>query len=170
MNVSEIFEFVKHQEQKENSIQQEGADSEAIIIQDRDRPGRNNQLDDKQKWDKIMDFMRKNPKVLVDALPDPEPVNQTLYHPMYDDILDQENLQSNMNMNSSHDSNIYENQSKNVVTVHTHNRDSLDVCDNSNIKVVPNVGKRSSWKGAVGDRKGSSHKNKLKLMKFKPQI
>lgn len=168
--MSEIFEFVQNQEGREHSIQQEGADSEAIIIQENQKAGRNNRLDDKQKWEKIMEFMRKNPKVLVDALPDPEPVNQTLYHPMYDEILDQENLHRNMNVSSSHNSQHYDNYSKNVVTVNTQNRDSLDVCDNSNIKIIPSQGNRSSWKGSLENRKGSSRKNKLRLMKLKPQI
>lgn len=104
----EIFDFVKSQEKAQNSITEEGqeADNEAIMIQEKHAIVRQNRLNEKEKWKIIMDFMRKNPRTLVDALPEPEgdlkiEQHQTMYSPVYDEIMDQENIQIRANTNSS---------------------------------------------------------------------
>ena len=75
INVNEIYQFVQQRQREEQSLEQ-SADNEAITIH-----GEHN-LDEKQKWTQIMNYMRKNPKILVDVLPEPESLVSS-YYPLY---------------------------------------------------------------------------------------
>lgn len=138
LNVQEIFDFVQKKKQDTQS-QHEYADSEAMVIQDKYTVGRNNQLTEKEKWKRVMDYLRENPKTLVDALPDPEPLNQTMYHPLYDEIIDQENDYRTTNVNLSQDNKAYSRFEQDALTLNTQNRDSLEFgAQGENIKIVNN--------------------------------
>jgi hypothetical protein len=131
LNVQEIFDFVQKQEGQDQSKSQE--DNEAMIIEDRAVPFKTRKMDEKQKWKVVMDYMRKNPRTLVDALPDPDyNVNQTMYHPAYDNIIDQENR----NINNSHKE-PYTRINQDALTLNSQNKDSFDEDENSNnMKIV----------------------------------
>jgi len=123
LNVAEIYSFVERQKTRENVNE---ADAEAIIIQEKGQVVLSSKLNEKQKWKRVMAYMKKNPKALVDALPDPEPMNQTMYYPVYDEIIDQENNDQNANLKSSHDTYGYENQEHDALTLNIQNNALID--------------------------------------------
>jgi hypothetical protein len=131
LNVQEIFDFVQKQEGQDQSKSQE--DNEAMIIENRTVPFKTPKMDDKQKWKVVMDYMSKNPRTLVDALPDPGyDVNQTMYHPSYDNIIDQENH----NINNSHKE-PYSRINQDALTLNSQNKDSFDEDENTNnLKII----------------------------------
>lgn len=138
LNVQQIYDFVQQQE-FEKSQSKEGADSEAMVIHDKTAVDRYNQLNEKQKWKRVMQFMRNNPKTLVDALPEPASLNKTMYHPIYDEIIDQENNFKTANITNSQDIQEYSNYDQDALTLNTQNRDSLDANSQAaNIKIVQN--------------------------------
>lgn len=87
INVNEIFNFVQNKKHEGHEVNQ-SADNEAMVI------SHHEELDEKAKWAQIMDYMRKNPKVLVDALPEPDSLNHTFY-PVYAGSMEQENANVN---------------------------------------------------------------------------
>lgn len=81
LNVNEIYQFVEDHQNKasifDDSKQNENTE---IIVRQNDTT--NTGLNEKEKWSKIMSYLRQNPKILVDALPDPESFNQTMQLPI----------------------------------------------------------------------------------------
>ena len=84
INVNEVYEFVQQRQREEQSLDQ-SADNEAIVIHD------DHKLDEKQKWTQVMNYMRKNPKILVDALPEPDSLISQPYYPLYGPEIEQQN-------------------------------------------------------------------------------
>ena len=80
LNVNEIYQFVEDHQNKTNIIDDSKQNEQSeIIIRPNDSAER--KLNEKEKWSKIMSYLRQNPKILVDALPDPETFNQTMNFP-----------------------------------------------------------------------------------------
>lgn len=44
------------------------------------------------KWKQVMEYFSHNPKILLDALYDPAEEQEAMYHPVYDEIIDRENI------------------------------------------------------------------------------
>jgi hypothetical protein len=92
-----------------------------------------------------MEYLKKNPKVLVDALPEPDSCNKTMYHPVYDQILDQENNYRNSNVHNSQDTKIYGDYDRDALTLNARNRESFEGAgDHNNIQIITNEQNRSS--------------------------
>ena len=86
LNVDEIYKFVEEHQNQNNDLHESKEDEQAIVISD--KQNKNAQA---IKWKKVMDFFSHNPKMLVDALYDPDPTDKQLYHPVFDEIIDEEN-------------------------------------------------------------------------------
>lgn len=164
LNVQEIFDFVQKQEKQEQSKSQE--DNEAIMIEDRAVALKTPKMDEKQKWKIVMDYMRRNPRTLVDALPDPDDyINQTMYHPAYDQIIDQENK----NINNSH-ANPYSRKNNDALTLNSQNKDSLDEDENANnIKIIQNPN-RPRFKNSNSDQQENISQNQMAFTNIEPNI
>jgi len=114
------------------------ADNEAVIIPEKSL-ARREKMDEKEKWKVIMDYMSKNPRTLVDALPEPgEEVNRTMYNPIYDEIIDQENQQNLSNMNNSNINQNYDSYEQDALALGAQNHEFGDEQQENNINIVSN--------------------------------
>eukprot|EP00343_Euplotes_focardii_P003037 CAMPEP_0205805792 /NCGR_PEP_ID=MMETSP0205-20121125/9125_1 /ASSEMBLY_ACC=CAM_ASM_000278 /TAXON_ID=36767 /ORGANISM="Euplotes focardii, Strain TN1" /LENGTH=202 /DNA_ID=CAMNT_0053077583 /DNA_START=55 /DNA_END=661 /DNA_ORIENTATION=+ len=136
LNVEDIFKFVNIQKEQED----QEADTEAITVHEK-AIAKRSQLDDKEKWGIVMEYMSKNPRILLDALPDPdEDISKTMYSPAYDEIIDQENVQQNSNIVEEEMNEEVDLYSQDALALGAHNNEFGDGSNVNSIPIIHNKG------------------------------